>query len=81
MCLGVPMKVLSLESPTTARAEIMGLTRIIRIDLLPETNPGDYVLVHAGFALQTVSPGEARDQFSRLAEAMDGAGDADDEPR
>ena len=47
MCLAVPMKVVEIVGDT-ARVEQEGVSRKVRIDLLPGVELGDYVLVHAG---------------------------------
>ena len=51
MCLGVPMKVITIESDT-ALAEIDGVQREASLMMLDEpVAVGDYVIVHAGFAI------------------------------
>lgn len=77
MCLGVPMRVVAVSSVSTVRAEIMGLSRFVRVDLLPETRPGDYILVHAGFALQKIDAGEAENRLAMLRESLRDTCDAD----
>ena len=42
------------------------------LDLLPEARPGDYVLVHAGFAIQRLDPGEAAEVLALFEEAAGG---------
>jgi hydrogenase expression/formation protein HypC len=59
MCLAVPMKVIEVEG-NTARAEIGGVKKTVRLDVVdrrPEA--GDYVIVHAGFALHVIDENEA----------------------
>ncbi|RJX25132.1 MAG: HypC/HybG/HupF family hydrogenase formation chaperone [Dethiobacter sp.] len=60
MCLGIPMRVTEIEKNFKAYAETMGVKRPISIKLVPETKPGDFVLVHAGFAMEKIDPVEAR---------------------
>lgn len=54
MCLAIPAKIATLEPNGMARVDIMGVSRTVSIDLVPEAGVGDFVLVHAGFAIQIV---------------------------
>ena len=65
MCLAVPMKVIS-KNNSTAVAEIGGVQRQISLMLLPEANTGDYVIVHAGFAIQILDETEAKKTLELL---------------
>ena len=51
MCLAIPAKVAALEEGNLATVDILGVTREISVDLTPQAQVGDYVLVHAGFAI------------------------------
>jgi hydrogenase expression/formation protein HypC len=51
MCLAVPGEVIELEGPI-ATVSVEGALRKVNVDLVDEVVVGDYVLVHAGFALQ-----------------------------
>jgi len=54
MCLAVPSKIISIENET-ATIDVYGARKEVNIMLLPEEPQlGDYVLVHAGFAIQTI---------------------------
>ena len=53
MCLGIPMKIKKIEGHF-AIVEASRLLRRINIELLPGVKLGDYVIVHAGFAIQKV---------------------------
>jgi len=59
MCLAIPMKVISIEG-ARAVVEQAGARRAISVGLLDEVNVGDYVLVHAGYAIARVDEEEAR---------------------
>lgn len=59
MCVAIPMRVQSIDGET-ARVELAGTSRDISIVLVPGVRPGDYVIVHAGFAIETVDDGIAR---------------------
>ena len=58
MCLAVPMKVILAEGEL-ATVEAGGIQRKVGIQLLPDIKVGDYVLVHAGFAIQKIREKEA----------------------
>ena len=70
MCLAIPGQVveISLEQPMLARVDVAGLRRNVNIALLDETGvgPGDWVLIHVGFALSKIGEDEARDQLLML---------------
>jgi hydrogenase expression/formation protein HypC len=52
-------------------ADVDGVTRKVRLDLLPEVSLGDYVLVHAGLAIARVDAGEAEETLSLLRKLAD----------
>ena len=59
MCLAVPMEVLKIDGKT-AEVQIAGTRQNVRLDVLSETlGVGDYVIVHAGFALTRLDREEA----------------------
>lgn len=58
MCLAVPAKILSIDKKI-AEIESMGVKKEIDITLVPDARKGDYVLVHAGFAIQIIDKNEA----------------------
>ncbi|MCC7517849.1 MAG: HypC/HybG/HupF family hydrogenase formation chaperone [Verrucomicrobiae bacterium] len=63
MCLAVPGKVLDVrgEAPLTrvGRVDFGGVAREVSLAYVPEAKPGDYVIVHVGFALSVVDEAEA----------------------
>ncbi len=71
MCLAIPAQVVSIEDQL-AVVEIHGIRRQVSLMLLPEAKAGDFVLVHAGFAMQLVDQHEAEETDALLAE-MNGA--------
>ena len=71
MCLAVPARVVSIEDQL-AEVEVQGVRRAASLMLLPEAAVGDYVLVHAGFAMQVVDADEVREMEALRAE-MNGA--------
>ena len=72
MCLGVPGKVLSIEpSPsgmTMGKVSFGGVAKEVCLAYTPEVEVGEYVIVHAGFALNRLDEAEAQEVFALLAE-------------
>jgi len=60
MCLGIPMKVKKIKGDF-AEVEAGRLTRTINIQMLPQAKKGDYVIVHAGFAIEKIDPERAEE--------------------
>ena len=67
MCLGVPMK-LTEVSGREGKAELDGVTRKVALDLVPDVKVGQYVLVHAGYAIQILDEASAKETLQLLAE-------------
>jgi hydrogenase expression/formation protein HypC len=65
MCLAIPMRVVEIDG-FRAVAEVDGVRREARLELLPEVAVGDYILVHAGLAIATVDPEAAEETLSVL---------------
>lgn len=78
MCLAVPGELLSIEGddPLTREGRIAfaGIVKRANLAYVPEANIGDFVLVHAGFAISVIDEAEARRTLDYLDEM--GAGDA-----
>ncbi|TLM97647.1 MAG: HypC/HybG/HupF family hydrogenase formation chaperone [Actinobacteria bacterium] len=66
MCLAIPAKIVTNEELNMATVDIMGVTRTVSLDLVPEAKIGDWVLVHAGFALQIVDEETANETLELL---------------
>ncbi len=66
MCLAIPARVATREEANMASVDIMGVTRKVSLDLTPEANVGDFVLVHAGFALQVIDEETANETLELL---------------
>lgn len=67
MCLGIPMKIKKTEGDF-ARVEIGTLLRTVNIQMLSGLKEGDYVIVHAGFAIEKVDPARARETLKIIDE-------------
>lgn len=68
MCLAIPARIVEIEDNRMASIDIMGVTRKVSLDLVPEAVVGDHVLVHAGFALQVVDEEYANETLELLKE-------------
>jgi len=70
MCLAIPGKVLSLsgDDPLTrmGRIDFSGVVKLASLAYVPEATIGDYVIIHAGFALSRVDEAEAQKVFAYL---------------
>lgn len=60
MCLGIPMKIKKINGDF-AEVESGRLIRTINIQMLAQIKVGDYVIVHAGFAIERVDPEKAKE--------------------
>ncbi|MFB0546796.1 MAG: HypC/HybG/HupF family hydrogenase formation chaperone [Anaerolineae bacterium] len=67
MCVAVPARVVEIGGQI-ARLELGGVTREASLMLLPEVKVGDYVIVHAGFAIERLDEKEAEKTLELLAE-------------
>jgi len=70
MCLGVPMQVKRIENDL-AVCEIDGVQREASLMMLDGIGVGDYVLIHAGFAIERIDEAEAQLTLNALREALD----------
>ena len=62
MCLAIPGQILEVvdEVNRLARVDVAGVRRTVNIGLLDDAGPGDWVLIHVGFAISQVDEEEAR---------------------
>ena len=83
MCLGIPMQIKAIEQ-FTARCEAKGVERDVSLFMLQHEplEPGDFVVVHVGYAIQKVTPEDAAtawelyDEMIAKAEEIEEAGRA-----
>ena len=73
MCLAIPGEILSVSGGEPAEGELRagrvsfgGLVKDVCLACVPDAGPGDFVLVHAGFAIAVVSPEHAREVMAYL---------------
>ena len=70
MCLAVPMKVTEIVDGT-AVCEVDGVRREGSLMMLDDVAVGDYVLLHAGFAIEKIDPEEAQKTLEVFREVLD----------
>ena len=70
MCLGIPGEVIEFlpDQPDLARVDVSGVRRVINVGLLSDEPlvPGDWVLIHVGFALSKIDEEEAASALAFL---------------
>ncbi len=71
MCLAIPARVISVNG-TTALVTIEDVEYTASLLLLDDVNPGDYVMLHAGFAIQKVDADEAAETLQLLQDEVNG---------
>ena len=59
MCVAIPMKIVRLLPDKQAVVSYEGVERQVSLRLMEECNEGDYVLLHAGYAIERLSPDAA----------------------
>ncbi len=69
MCLAIPMLVKTVRPDGTGDVELDGVVRSVQLPLVSDVQAGDYVIVHAGFAIEKLDPEEA-DVRLRLIEEL-----------
>ncbi len=66
MCLAIPAKITEMKDDGLATVDILGVTRDIALDLTPQAQLGDFVLVHAGFAIEVVDADYAQETIDLI---------------
>ena len=70
MCIAVPMRVVNIRGKE-AVVELEGVKRSISVELIDNVRKGEYVIVHAGFAIQKLNRGDAEKTLKLLSEMID----------
>jgi hydrogenase expression/formation protein HypC len=70
MCLAIPMRLIEINGAAGV-VEVDGVTRQVRLDLLPEVTIGDYILIHAGLAIARVDAEHAEETLDLLRNLAD----------
>jgi hydrogenase expression/formation protein HypC len=82
MCLAVPGRVISIKGSDsltkTGKVSFSGIVKDVSLAVVPDVSVGDYVLVHAGFAISVIDESEADRTFEYLRE-IEQMGRRDDE--
>jgi hydrogenase expression/formation protein HypC len=74
MCLAVPMRLIEADG-ARGTVEVEGVRREVRLDLLEAAQPGDWLLIHAGYAIQVLDEAAAAETLELLREIQDSAAD------
>ncbi len=77
MCLAIPMEVKTISGDKGVVAA-GGVTYEVSFRLLPGVTPGDFVIVHAGFAIQKLDAGDAAESIKLFQEIEEAEGKAED---
>ena len=70
MCLAIPLRLVEVKGKE-AVAEANGIRRTIRVDFIREPKEGDYVIAHAGFAIERMNEQQALDNLRAIQEVAD----------
>lgn len=68
MCLAIPVKIVALTGPGMAKVALGGIVKEVSVILIEDPQPGDYVMLHVGFALARIDEAEAKQTLALLAE-------------
>jgi hydrogenase expression/formation protein HypC len=77
MCLALPSLVTELLPDDQAKVSLGGVTKTISLALVSDVAPGDYVIVHVGYALTKVDPDEAEKTLALFAEMAEAGAQAE----
>jgi hydrogenase expression/formation protein HypC len=66
MCLAIPAEIIERRTPATALVSVNGIRREVNVELTPEARPGDYVVLHVGYALGVIDEEEAKRTLALL---------------
>lgn len=69
MCLGIPVKIVK-KKGTVGVGEIAGVKREVDLRLVEEIEVGDYVILHAGFAIQKLDEKEAKETLELIRQIV-----------
>ena len=73
MCLAIPLQLIEINGKC-AVGEAMGMRREIRVDFIEEPRIGDYVIVHAGFAIERLPEKQALEDLEAWEDVRDALG-------
>ncbi|MBI5643424.1 MAG: HypC/HybG/HupF family hydrogenase formation chaperone [Deltaproteobacteria bacterium] len=70
MCLGIPGRIITIKG-SHATVDVAGTKKDASIKLLPGSKAGDYVIIHAGFAIEKVDEEKARETLNLIDEIIE----------
>lgn len=68
MCLALPARLVERRGADEAVVELGGVKKLVSIALVPDAEPGDYVIVHVGHAIGLIDPAEAERTLALFAQ-------------
>ena len=69
MCLALPARIVELLPASEGVIDLGGVRKRISLELVQDVQPGDYVIVHVGYALQKLDTAEAERTLALFAES------------
>jgi len=76
MCLAIPARIVELREGAQGVVDLGGVRKEVSLELIEDAAPGDYVIVHVGYALSKLDPEEAARTLALFAEAEQATGGA-----
>ena len=67
MCHALPVRIVALTGPDTAKVSFNGIIKEISVALIDDPQPGEYVVLHVGYALARIDEAEAQRTLALLA--------------
>jgi len=67
MCHALPVKIVALTGPDTAKVSLNGIVKEISVALIDDPKPGEYVVLHVGYALARIDEAEAERTLALLS--------------
>jgi hydrogenase expression/formation protein HypC len=67
MCHALPVKIVALTGPDTAKVSLNGIIKEVSVALIDDPKPGEYVVLHVGYALARIDEAEALRTLALLA--------------
>ncbi|MCL2324767.1 MAG: HypC/HybG/HupF family hydrogenase formation chaperone [Actinomycetia bacterium] len=66
MCLAIPAQITERSGDRKATVNVLGVTREASLDLVPNAQVGDWILVHAGFGIEVIDEADARETLELI---------------
>jgi hydrogenase expression/formation protein HypC len=67
MCHALPVRIVALTGPETAKVSLNGIVKEVSVALIDDPKPGEYVVLHVGYALARIDEAEAQRTLALLA--------------